>query len=280
MDIGPRVVVGVAAKEPEVVDVAVAEARQRGAHLVVVHATGLPANLQNLVAATARDDEAQTAGEKVLDAARELVERHRADDLPVRYVLSGREPVEALTEESREADVLVLGTDSIRWFKRLVGGAVTERMVRHATIPVLVVPQVTHPGSTGVAVAFEGEATAQGPLRFAFEEARARSAPLTVVHAMPPDVRPRESDAVRALIARALAGWRREYPTVPVGTLFVDGRAEDPSLVPTGSAELLVVERPRSATVATALSRPTAAALMARAETVVALVPADYAGPR
>jgi len=45
------------------------------------------------------------------------------------------------------ADLLVLGTHGRRGFKRLVLGSVAEQCVRHAALPVLMIPAAAHDGS-------------------------------------------------------------------------------------------------------------------------------------
>ncbi|MBB3101079.1 nucleotide-binding universal stress UspA family protein [Actinoplanes campanulatus] len=90
----------------------------------------------------------------------------------------------ALTERSAQARLLVLGG---RGHSAVAGllGSVTVAVTAHARCPVVVVRGAT-PVTGPVVVGIDDTVTAAGVLAFAAEQARARKAPLSVIHAWPP----------------------------------------------------------------------------------------------
>jgi len=59
-----------------------------------------------------------------------------------------------LGESRKNADLIVMGTDGRRGFKRLLLGSVTEAILREAPCPVLTVPPQA-PASVSLAVTFK-----------------------------------------------------------------------------------------------------------------------------
>jgi nucleotide-binding universal stress UspA family protein len=216
------------------------------------------------------------AGQKVLDDARHFIEQ---EVTPVRaeYVLTTAPPIGALEAEAREASVVVVGADDMRWPDRLFGGAVASHVALHAACPVIVVPERTYPTplSGGVVIALDGDTSAPGPLQFAFEQARANGGVLHVLHAIQPGTGPADSEAVRANIGEVLAGWSDEYPNVRVLQSFPIDEVEDACRRATEYSELVVVGRPHHRALSFASARPLAAEVLKHAHCPVAVVPAD-----
>jgi len=270
--VSARVVVGVLGPQGTVLDVALEEARRRSAQLVVVHAAGLPVNLPDLSAAAIAYDQAREAGEAILHDVREAVQK-RDPDLQVSYVLSTLEPVAALRHEAEGTELLVLGTDSLSWFDRLLGGAVTQRVVRHTEVPVVVVPATLRSDASGVVVALDGDSSESAAMAFAVDQAQARREPLTVVHAVPPGTTLEDAEARKVDVAEVVAGWRTDYPDLELHPQFVVAAPDEACLAATEGSAVLVLGTPRNRSMPLALTRPVSAAIVDRARCVVAVVP-------
>jgi nucleotide-binding universal stress UspA family protein len=150
----------------------------------------------------------------------------------------------------------------------------------HAPCPVVIVPEVAYPKSMEgeVVVTIDGDSSADGPLRFAFEQASARDGVLHVLHAVPPATMLSDIADLRANMSEVLAGWRDKFPDVAVMDAFAVGDPRDVVARATNGAELVVVGRPHGRVMPFAISRPLATAVVRRASCPVAVVPADYQG--
>jgi nucleotide-binding universal stress UspA family protein len=69
------------------------------------------------------------------------VRLHLGDDTITTMVLEG-DFAECILKAAREksADIIVIGSHSQKWLEKIVVGSVTEQVLNHSTIPVLVVP--------------------------------------------------------------------------------------------------------------------------------------------
>jgi nucleotide-binding universal stress UspA family protein len=92
-------------------------------------------------------------------------------------------PVRALLEVGDDADLLVVGARGTGGFEGLLLGSVSDRIVQFARHPVAVVRAPGPVRGGRVVVGVDGSTQALGALRWAGAEARAREAPLDVVHA-------------------------------------------------------------------------------------------------
>ena len=74
-------------------------------------------------------------------AAQELVQRGRREGVKVQFLVWQGEPGEAILEAAaaEEADMIVLGSHGRGAIGRLLLGSVSERVVRQAAVPVVVV---------------------------------------------------------------------------------------------------------------------------------------------
>jgi nucleotide-binding universal stress UspA family protein len=81
-------------------------------------------------------------------AAAGIVTRGRAAGVPVRFLVWEGEPGESIVEaaEAESADMIVVGSHGRKGIGRFLLGSVSEHVVRHAQVPVLVV-RPTEPGS-------------------------------------------------------------------------------------------------------------------------------------
>jgi len=278
--IGAHVVVGIGDKQPTALRFALLEARRTGASLRVVHSVGFPTETLEFVSGMGVVVETlQNAGQNVLDDAKDFIDQE-VTTVSVDYVLTDLAPIAALEAEAQTARALVLGTDEISWPDRLLGGSISEYLGGHAACPVIVVPERAYPThlSGGVCVAIDGDTSAAGPLRFAFEQADARDNSLHVLHATPPGTQSEDVEAIRANVAEVLAGWSDAYPDVRVLLNFPMDDPEEACVRATEHAELVVVGRPHGRTVPFSLARPLASRVIRQAHCPVAIVPSDYRG--
>jgi len=131
--------------------------------------TAVRERLAAAVEATLGADAADAAG----DVAQEVV-----CDLPAR----------ALLDASLGSDLVVVGARGLGGFRRLALGSVSDQVLHHATCPVAVVrpsaDELENPER--IVVGFDGSEGARAAFRWALDEARARQAPVRLVHAWQP----------------------------------------------------------------------------------------------
>jgi nucleotide-binding universal stress UspA family protein len=120
-------------------DEAFAAARRLGAHLLVVSVIDstslrLPGGRFNV-----RVDQVRARREM---AAQELVQRGRREGVRVTFLVWEGDPGDSILEAARAeaADMIVLGSHGRGPIGRLLLGSVSQHVVRHADVPVVVVP--------------------------------------------------------------------------------------------------------------------------------------------
>jgi nucleotide-binding universal stress UspA family protein len=120
-------------------DEAFASARRMGAHLLVVSVIDstslrLPGGRFDI-----RVDQVRSRRET---AAQELVQRGRREGVRVTFLVWEGEPGDSILEAARaeDADMIVLGSHGRGPIGRLLLGSVSRHVVRHAKVPVVVVP--------------------------------------------------------------------------------------------------------------------------------------------
>jgi nucleotide-binding universal stress UspA family protein len=121
-------------------DEAFAAARRLGAHLLVVSiidttSLRLPGGRFNV-----RVDQVRSRREA---AAQELVQRGRRESVRVTFLVWEGDPGDSILEAARAeaADMIVLGSHGRGPIGRLLLGSVSQHVVRHARVPVVVVPR-------------------------------------------------------------------------------------------------------------------------------------------
>jgi nucleotide-binding universal stress UspA family protein len=161
------------------------EAASRGARLNIVHACDMSS--MNLWAATPSiRAELRAISRPLIDDAIRLVEKHQPTVAVRGRVLIGA-PVRILVLLSKQMDLIVIGRSGRGALSRIWFGSVTERVLAHASSPVVAVaskPDVAGPQIVArVVVAVDDGALGRATLRFATEEAQRRHVPLDVVDA-------------------------------------------------------------------------------------------------
>ncbi|RCV54787.1 universal stress protein [Marinitenerispora sediminis] len=240
------------------------EARLRGLGLRIV--TAVPPHEKegpfSEFVVRGRTEEAPQAADAraLLDYAREWITRIYPE-LVVEARLVEQRPAEALLQEAAEPDAaaVVLGSRGLGSFASAFVGSVGVEVSAHASIPVVVLPK-KHETAQGVrgriVVGVDGSETGQRAARFAFEQARIRSAELVAVSAwqpitafassmgpVPAEVFDDESvaAAARTTLDEALAELRSAYPDVSVQARAVRGHPVVVLLEESTPADLIVV---------------------------------------
>jgi nucleotide-binding universal stress UspA family protein len=144
----PGIVVGIDGSEgsARALEWAAAEARLRGAPLMLVHAWLPPASLYGGMGWTGSSGEVvgdfRDLAEKELD---DVCRKHVAalDGLEVERSLVEDVPAFALLQAAIGADLLVVGTRGHGGFAGLLLGSVSQQCAHHAPCPVVIVPART-----------------------------------------------------------------------------------------------------------------------------------------
>jgi nucleotide-binding universal stress UspA family protein len=160
---------------------AAAEARRRDTPLTAVHAylrplahIGTDADMVELEAE--RRGQAQLVLDQVLATAAEDLA-----NLDVGRGLHRGQAAQGLLSAAAAADILVVGTQGAGGLEGVLLGSTAEQCARHATCPVVLVPETPTPGSGRLLVGVDGSAPARAALVWAVEEAALRGAAVDVL---------------------------------------------------------------------------------------------------
>ncbi|MFG1675734.1 universal stress protein [Micromonospora sp. NPDC049282] len=235
-------------------DQAAATAVARSRPLLLVHGYlhplgyGVPLNPYDL-GLPAPTEEAEKMLERV---AADLAERHPGLRVAVRQVAGG--PGATLVEESRRAELVVVGSRGVGGFAGLLLGSVGGQLAQHGHCPVLVVRPAEQPIPVDgpVLVGVDGSDAAAYAVELAADEAARRDAELVLVHvrapergATAPEVAAEASTAERAeaaeLLAAAAARVRPAHPGLPVTERAVAAASPETALREASAGASLVV---------------------------------------
>ncbi|MER5266584.1 universal stress protein [Actinosynnema sp. NPDC002837] len=249
---GP-IVVGVDGSESALTAVrwaAGAAARHR-APLQLVHAYLLPKRGYPDIVLSGRDvrEAFEEQGRQWLGAAAASVR----DLVPeVRTSVVAAQPAAAVIAASRDARLVVLGSQGLGGFLGMIVGSVAVSVATHGHSPVVVV-RGPYPETGPVVLGVDGSPAGEAAIGFAFEEASARDATLTALIAWTPllagtpyadKVRVQwdeMEEQQRQLLAQRLAGWQEKFPDVVVERRVVRERSTKALLDAGRDAQLLVV---------------------------------------
>ncbi|WP_406068400.1 universal stress protein [Micromonospora sp. NBC_01638] len=195
------------------------------------------------------------------DEALKMLERTAADlagrwpglVVEVRQVAGG--PGITMIEESRRAELVVVGSRGLGGFAGLLLGSVGAQVAAHAHCPVLVVrpEEQPIPVDAPVLVGVDGSESSQLAAGYGADEAALRDVPLVLAHIGPPDgdrTMPEEIEESRAayqaeavrLLADASAAVRSAHPDLVVREHPVRAAGAAQGLIEaSGTASLLVV---------------------------------------
>ncbi|OCB30489.1 universal stress protein [Mycobacterium malmoense] len=196
----------------------------------------------------------QDSAQHVIDQARKTLNASLGDAKPpethTETVYSAIVP--ALIEASKEAWMLVAGSQGLGAMGRLLLGSVTAGLVHYAHCPVAVIHSdgAAAPDPSGpVVLGIDGSPASEAATALAFDEASRRRVGLVAVHVwsdvgvfpiLGMDWHDREKEAQEVLGER-LAGWQERYPDVHVERKLFCDKPSDWLLKESERAQLVVV---------------------------------------
>lgn len=218
-----RVVVGIEElpRDEAALDWAAAAAGRSGATLVLVCASDVPESLLDRVGelpSAEAEDLLARATARALGDAPELRVDARVDP---------RRPAEALLDDLRHDDLLVVSTHRLTDSGRVVARAFAHEMASEAPCPVAVVPGRPAEGAAGVVVGVDGSQDSLAAVEVAADICDWTGEDLHVVHArtdlalsagwsLPLDVVAGHRDEERVLLGESVAGLAERHPDLVV----------------------------------------------------------------
>jgi nucleotide-binding universal stress UspA family protein len=139
-----RIVVGIDGSQGarRALEWAVAEAKLRDAHLVVIHAWLEPAAVAVGSVITAGGVEPEifedTAWRIMTDVLAEVDTAGLPQGMESHVIAGG--PARALLDAAKDADLIVVGSRGLGGFSGLLLGSVSQQVAHHATCPVVIIP--------------------------------------------------------------------------------------------------------------------------------------------
>ncbi len=162
-------------------------------------------------------------------------------------------PVPMLTDLSRRAQMIVVGSHGRGALARGLLGSVSTALVHHAHCPVAVIrdvdPLIPHPSQASVVVGVDGSPASEHALEVAFEQASFRGVDLVAVHAwsdsgvfeFPGLDWTTLQEMGEETLSQRLSGWPERYPDVLVRRVVVVDKPAHQLLEQAKTAQLLVV---------------------------------------
>lgn len=177
---------------------AAGEARRRGTRLTIVHALHLPSAALSPIEPAGHTQRRRTEGREVLGKVAASV-RTRYPDLLLDLELSDLDPAHALTEFSREAEVLVTGNRGHGGFTGMPLDSVSRRLAVQTHCPFVVVHEQPSQAAAGHIVLGAGPEHSPAAAHHVFEAALRECAAVTVVRTWIPNAKYTARTGVGAL---------------------------------------------------------------------------------
>ncbi len=196
-----------------------------------------------------RDD-----AQRVIDQARKAMSACVAGAEPpeIRTEVLYSGVVQALAEASKDAWVIVAGSQGLGALGRLLLGSVTTGLIHYAHCPVAVIHSSEGPAPDAAApvlLGVDGSPASEAATALAFDEASRRGVGLRALHVwsdvgvfpmLGMDWRDREREG-QEILAERLAGWQEQYPDVHVERLLFCDKPSRWLLQESERAQLVVV---------------------------------------
>jgi len=187
------------------------------------------------------------AGNCLHDAAELARQQEPSVDVEEQLVIGF--PTEVLADESRRAQLVVVGEQGLGRIAAALTGSVAGSVAVHAACPVVIVRGPDRPDRDRlpVVVGVDGSPVSEAAMAFAFAAVADRGVPLVAVHtwsdpALAAAGQPAGAEAQeREVLAERLAGWAQKYPDVRVQRVVTTDRAAHQLLVQAEQAQLVVV---------------------------------------
>lgn len=194
----------------------------------------------------------QDDAQHVIDQARKALNGALAGspspEVSIEVVYSG--VVAALAEASKEAWMIVAGSEGLGAMGRLLLGSVTTGLLHYAHCPVAVIHEsASGDANAPVLLGIDGSPASEGAIALAFDEAARRGVGLRALHVwsdvgvfpvLGMDWRDREREG-QEILAERLAGWQERYPEVHVERLLFCDKPSRWLLEESEHAQLVVV---------------------------------------
>ncbi|WP_204802767.1 universal stress protein [Mycobacterium riyadhense] len=194
------------------------------------------------------------AAQQVIKQAREALTGSLGESEPpeVRTETVYSDLVPTLIEASKQASMIVVGSQGMGALGRMLLGSVSTALIHHAHGPVAVIHSgegAARDSTAPVLVGIDGSPASDAATALAFDEASRRGVDLVALHAwsdvgvfpvLGMDWRDRESQGEEVLAER-LAGWQEQYPDVHVRRSLVCDRPAHWLLEACEAAQLVVV---------------------------------------
>jgi nucleotide-binding universal stress UspA family protein len=194
-------------------------------------------------------------GRRLLEDAIKIVEKacHHGGPTQVHTKVLSSAAVATLTDLSRDAELMVVGSSGTSGWQGRTLGSVSSGLIRHAHCPVVITrdddPASPQQLQAPVLVGVDGSPGSELATAIAFDEASRRNVGLIALHAWS-DVDVSEWPGLDWPLARAmsedlltqhLAGWRAQYPDVDVRQSIVRDQPAHQLVTHSAEAQLLVV---------------------------------------
>lgn len=195
-------------------------------------------------------DKAQTVIERAYKTATASLGESTPPETHTKMVYSNVLP--ALIEASKDAWMIVVGSEGLGTLGRLLLGSVATGLLHHAHCPVAVIrseESAIQDSTAPVLLGVDGSPASEAATALAFDEASRRGVPLKALHVwsdvgvfplLGMDWNERESQG-QEMLAERLAGWQEQYPDVHVERLLFCDTPSRWLLQESEEAQLVVV---------------------------------------